>query len=178
MRIRFKYFVTKAAPATGSASLLAYDCGFDIELDHPGSKSVLVEVPVSTVCPCSLEISDIGAHNQRAHVSLQVWQDLADTRFIWLEDLICIVENSGSADMHSVLKRLDEKVITERMFRTPRFVEDVVALCKARGRAFAWPRCPARGLPVALEGRRPWQLIGDLIRSAGAEPRSALPTLS
>jgi GTP cyclohydrolase I len=126
LRMRFKYFVTKAAPATGSASLVAYDCGFDIELDHPGWKSVLVEVPVSTVCPCSLEISDVGAHNQRAHVSLQVWQNLADPRFIWLEDLICIVEKSGSADMHTVLKRLDEKAITERMFRSPRFVEDVV----------------------------------------------------
>jgi GTP cyclohydrolase I len=126
LRIRFKYFVTKSAPATGTPSLLAYDCGFDIELNHPGSKSVLVEVPVSTVCPCSLEISDVGAHNQRAHVSLKVWQDLEDSRFIWLEDLICIVEKSGSADMHSVLKRLDEKAITERMFRSPRFVEDVV----------------------------------------------------
>lgn len=124
--IRFKYFVPKAAPASGAPSLMAYDCGFDVSLDHPGCKSVIVKVPVSTVCPCSLEISDIGAHNQRAHVSVQVWQKLEDDRFVWLEDLIAIVETSASGDMHSVLKRSDEKVLTERMFRTPRFVEDVV----------------------------------------------------
>lgn len=126
LRIRFKYFVAKTAPASGASSLMAYDCGFDVHLNDPGAKSVLVEVPVSTVCPCSLEISDVGAHNQRAHVSLQVWQDLGDERFVWLEDLIALVEASGSSEMHSVLKRLDEKEITERMFRTPRFVEDVV----------------------------------------------------
>jgi GTP cyclohydrolase IB len=126
LRIRFKYFVAKAAPVSGAISLMAYDCGFDVALNHPGSKSVLVEVPVSTVCPCSLEISDIGAHNQRAHVSVQLWQTLDDKRFLWLEDLIALVETCGSAEMHSVLKRLDEKAVTERMFRTPRFVEDVV----------------------------------------------------
>jgi GTP cyclohydrolase I len=126
LRIRFKYFVPKVAPASGTLSLMAYDCGFDVELDHPGRKSVSVVVPVSTVCPCSLAISDAGAHNQRAHVSLQMWQELGDDRFIWLEDLIALVESCGSAGMHSVLKRADEKLVTEQMFRTPRFVEDVV----------------------------------------------------
>ncbi len=126
VRVRFKYFVEKSAPASGATSLLAYDCGFDVELDHPGRKSVLVDVPVSTVCPCSLEISDVGAHNQRAHVRLQVWQELGDARFIWLEDVIRLVESCASSGMHSVLKRSDEKAITEHMFRTPRFVEDVV----------------------------------------------------
>jgi GTP cyclohydrolase I len=126
LSIRFKYFVSKAAPVSAVESLIAYDCGFDVALDNTGCKSVLVEVPVSTVCPCSLEISDVGAHNQRAHVRVQLWQSLTDARFLWLEDIIALVESCGSAEMHTVLKRLDEKAVTERMFRTPRFVEDVV----------------------------------------------------
>jgi GTP cyclohydrolase I len=95
-------------------------------LDGTSSKSILVTVPVTSVCPCSLEISEIGAHNQRAEVSVQLWQDLADDRFIWLEDVVALVEACGSSAVHSVLKRPDEKAITEQMFRTPRFVEDIV----------------------------------------------------
>lgn len=126
VRIRFKYFVPKAAPASGVTSLVAYDCGFDVEVGGDGVKSIVVGVPVTSVCPCSLEISDIGAHNQRAEVTAQLTQPLHDERFIWLEDLIGLVEECGSGSVHSVLKRVDEKLITEQMFRAPRFVEDIV----------------------------------------------------
>jgi GTP cyclohydrolase I len=126
VRIRFKYFVSKAAPASGVRSLVAYDCGFDVEVGKAGAKSVIVGVPVTSVCPCSLEISDIGAHNQRAEVRVQLWQPLDDQRFIWLEALISLVEECGSGSVHTVLKRADEKFVTEQMFRSPRFVEDIV----------------------------------------------------
>jgi GTP cyclohydrolase I len=107
-------------------SLVAYDCGFDVQVGSAGAKSIVVVVPVASVCPCSLEISDIGAHNQRAEVTVQLWQPLYDRRFIWLEDLIALVEQCGSGAVHSVLKRADEKLVTEQMFRAPRFVEDIV----------------------------------------------------
>lgn len=125
-RIRFKYFVPKAAPSSGVIAPVAYDCGFDVSLHDMGSKSIVVGVPVITVCPCSLQISDIGAHNQRADVTVQLWQELEDDRFIWFEDVIALIEACASANVHTVLKRSDEKSVTERMFRSPRFVEDIV----------------------------------------------------
>ena len=124
--IKFKYFVEKTAPVSGSKSLVGYDCGFQVVLDSSAHKSVSVTVPVSTVCPCSLEISDLGAHNQRSYVTIKVDQQLDDSNLIWLEDLITIAEDSGSSETFTVLRRLDEKEITERMFASPNFVEDVV----------------------------------------------------
>lgn len=126
VRIGFKYFAPKAAPATGVTSMMAYDCGFDVSIGPTAAKALVVTVPLSSVCPCSLEISDLGAHNQRAYTTVQLWQATEDPRFIWLEDLIALVEECGSAPVYTVLKRADEKVVTERMFRSPRFVEDIV----------------------------------------------------
>jgi len=81
-----------------------------------------VQVPITTVCPCSLEISDRGAHNQRGIVRVKL---LFDT-FFWIEDVISIVEQSGSSEVYTLLKREDEKYLTEQAFKRPRFVEDVV----------------------------------------------------
>lgn len=124
--VRFKFFLSKAAPASGVRSLMAYDCAFDVTLGVGGAKSLMVEVPISTVCPCSLEISDFGAHNQRALLRIQVWQALEDECVLWLEDVIALAEECGSSPVHSVLKRVDEKALTEQMFSAPRFVEDTV----------------------------------------------------
>lgn len=124
--IGFKYFIEKAAPSSGIESLLGYDCGFEVALNKPGFKAVTVRVPVSTVCPCSMEISIQGAHNQRAEVTIQVLQNLADPRIIWIEDLVRIAEKSASGDLFTVLRRADEKFVTEKMFSSPAFVEDVV----------------------------------------------------
>lgn len=124
--ISFKYFVEKAAPSSGLKSLIGYDCGFEVELDGSGYKGVLATVPVSTVCPCSKEISEEGAHNQRANVTISVQQPLDDSRIIWLEDLIKIAERSASGEVYTTLRRTDEKTLTERMFESPAFVEDVV----------------------------------------------------
>jgi GTP cyclohydrolase IB len=124
--IRFKYFLPRAAPSSGTVALVPYDCGFDVALNGQGFKSIVVGVPIATVCPCSLAISDFGAHNQRANVIVQLWQCLDDQHFLWFENIIDAVESCASSQVHSVLKRRDEKEVTERMFRAPRFVEDVV----------------------------------------------------
>jgi len=126
INIEFKYFVEKKAPTSRLKSLVGYDCGFQVALDRTGYKEVLVTVPVSTVCPCSKEISEQGAHNQRANVTISVRQPLDDSRIIWLEDLIGIAELSASGEVYTTLRRTDEKALTERMFESPTFVEDVV----------------------------------------------------
>jgi GTP cyclohydrolase I len=81
-----------------------------------------LKVPIITVCPCSKEISEHGAHNQRGEVRVS----LRFKKFIWIEDIIRLVEESGSAEVYSVLKRDDEKYVTEKSFENPMFVEDVV----------------------------------------------------
>ncbi|HEN20608.1 MAG TPA: GTP cyclohydrolase I FolE2, partial [Desulfobacteraceae bacterium] len=83
---------------------------------------VMLYVPISTLCPCSKEISDFGAHNQRGEVRLQ----LRFIKFVWIEDIIKLVEESASSDVYSLLKREDEKYVTEKAFQNPMFVEDVV----------------------------------------------------
>lgn len=95
-------------------------------MSKPGYKCVIVNIPVSTVCPCSKEMSTEGAHNQRGIVTIKVRQKLTDNRIIWIEDLIKIAEESASSDVYTLLRRVDEKCITEKMFSNPTFVEDVV----------------------------------------------------
>jgi GTP cyclohydrolase I len=126
INMSFIYFIEKVAPESKSKSLVPYDCGFEISLNSTGYKCVVVNVPVSTVCPCSKEISNEGAHNQRATVTVKTKQKLSDKRIIWFEDLIRIAEESASGEVYGVLRRTDEKIITERMFSQPTFVEDVV----------------------------------------------------
>jgi GTP cyclohydrolase I len=126
IRISFRYFVEKTAPESKLKSPVGYDCGFEISLNRPGYKCVIVNVPVSTVCPCSKEISQEGAHNQRGIVTIKIKQKLNDKRIVWIEDLITIAEQSASSDVYTLLRRVDEKSITEKMFSHPTFVEDVV----------------------------------------------------
>jgi GTP cyclohydrolase I len=100
-----------------------YKCLFIGESDGGKTDFIVgVEVPVTTVCPCSKEISNMGAHNQRSIVTVKV----RFKKFFWIEDLIALVENSASADVYSLLKRVDEKFLTERGYENPMFVEDVV----------------------------------------------------
>jgi GTP cyclohydrolase I len=126
INIWFRYFIEKIAPESKLKSLIGYDCGFEISLSKPGYKCVIVNIPVSTVCPCSKEMSTEGAHNQRGIVTIKVKQKLTDNRIIWIEDLIKIAEESASSDVYTLLRRVDEKCITEKMFSNPTFVEDVV----------------------------------------------------
>jgi len=121
--IHFPYFIKKRAPVSGQESIMAYDCSYEASCSPRGHRFIAgVTVPVQTVCPCSKAISDAGAHNQRGLVTLRV----SLGPFFWFEDLIRIVEESGSSEIFTLLKREDEKFVTERAYSQPRFVEDVV----------------------------------------------------
>lgn len=123
MEIEFPYFIEKTAPSSGAKSLMEYVCRFAGE--NNGQKTdfmVGVTVPVTTVCPCSKEISNLGAHNQRSIVKV----NLRFRKFFWIEDVIKLVEDSASGEVYSLLKRADEKYVTEKAYRNPMFAEDVV----------------------------------------------------
>lgn len=123
MEIEFPYFVEKTAPVSGAKSLMEYMCSFSGQ-NSISRKDFLVGVvvPVTTVCPCSKEISNLGAHNQRSMVTAKV----RFKKFFWIEDLIRLVEDSASGEVYSLLKRVDEKFVTEKAHENPMFVEDVV----------------------------------------------------
>jgi len=124
IEITFPYFIEKKAPASRARGLMDYTCRI-IGTSHPNGEIDLVSevvVPISSVCPCSMEISDIGAHNQRGEVRLST----RFKKFIWMEDMIELVESCASCEVYSVLKRSDEKLVTERAFTNPKFVEDMV----------------------------------------------------
>ncbi len=124
LELNFPYFLTKSAPASGAESLVDYDVTYSASIDDRDQErtSMVLHVPITTVCPCSKEISERGAHNQRGMVSLTIRL----RRFVWMEDLIRLIEDSGSGQVYALLKRDDEKVCTEWAYDNPRFVEDVV----------------------------------------------------
>lgn len=125
LSLAFKYFLDKVTPATGLPCQLDYNCRFDAKIvDGDFAFALEVEVPVLTVCPCSLEISDQGAHSQRAIVAVRLGTQ--PDYIFWLEDLIPLIEKQGSYEVFPILKREDEKVVTERAFANAKFVEDVV----------------------------------------------------
>jgi GTP cyclohydrolase IB len=124
LEVTFPYFIKKNSPVTGSPGQMEYGCRIIGALTANNGYDLILEVnvPITTVCPCSREISSYGAHNQRGLVRLAV----RFKRFIWIEDLVRMVENAASCDVFSVLKRPDEKYVTERAYENPKFVEDVV----------------------------------------------------
>jgi len=123
IEIEFPYFKMKNAPVSGKPSLIDYTAKFHAVRSGKKKDFVLtVKVPVTTLCPCSKNISKYGAHNQRGEVTVSV-------RFrntVWIEDLITIVESSASSELYSLLKREDERFVTERAYENPVFVEDLV----------------------------------------------------
>jgi GTP cyclohydrolase I len=130
LEITFPYFLEKQSPVSAASGLMEYGCRLTGSLSSGHEHDLLaqVSVPITTVCPCSKEISDCGAHNQRGIVRLAV----RFQRFVWLEELIQCVEEEASCDVYSVLKRPDEKYVTEKAHRNPKFVEDVVRDIAAR----------------------------------------------
>lgn len=125
LEFKFKYFLDKPAPVTGFTAPMSYECSFEGIMDGEDYKFILgVVVPVTTLCPCSKEISENGAHNQRAYVSVKVSYD--ENEHIWLEDLIELVESCASCPVYPLLKRKDEKFVTEKAWENPKFVEDVL----------------------------------------------------
>ena len=119
----FPYFINKAAPVSGVKSLMDYQVSFLGEVrDGKYIMTIKVVIPVTSLCPCSKEISKYGAHNQRSHVTLTV----RTNTFVWIEDIIDIVEKQASCELYGLLKRPDEKYVTERAYDNPKFVEDMV----------------------------------------------------
>lgn len=123
VEMTFPYFVNKAAPISGVKSLLDYEVTFIGEINQ-GKYDITVKVlvPVTSLCPCSKKISDYGAHNQRSHVTVTALIN----DFIWIEDIIDLVEKQASCELYGLLKRPDEKYVTERAYDNPKFVEDMV----------------------------------------------------
>jgi GTP cyclohydrolase I len=123
IEMNFPYFVNKTAPVSGVQSLLDYDVTFIGEVvGGKASVTMKVVVPVTSLCPCSKKISERGAHNQRSHVTLT----LRTNEFVWIEDVIRIAEEQASCELFGLLKRPDEKYVTERAYDNPKFVEDMV----------------------------------------------------
>lgn len=123
--VKFKYFLEKEAPVSKCVSALDYDCEFTGMLSDDGFDFILgVEVPITALCPCSKEIADSGAHNQRGVIRARIRYN-RDV-FHWIEDLVVQLENSASCDIYPLLKRQDEKYVTEKAYATPKFVEDVL----------------------------------------------------
>jgi GTP cyclohydrolase I len=123
LEMEFPYFLTKKAPVTGRTGLVDYTARFDATACGKEIDFVLgVGVGVTTLCPCSKAISRYGAHNQRGLVTVQI----RSRKAVWIEDLIGMVESSASSELFSLLKRQDEKAVTERAYENPVFVEDLV----------------------------------------------------
>ena len=122
--VEFDYFLKKKSPITRIGGLVDYKCRFEIDSDN--MFEIEVNVPVTSLCPCSKEISKYGAHNQRSTVKIEITIDSNSNQTIWIEDLIEIAEQSASCEVYSVLKRSDEKYVTEQAYNNPAFCEDIV----------------------------------------------------
>ena len=124
IEMRFPWFVEKTAPVSGVRSLLDHDVQWRASVSAQGQQSLWLKVvvPVTSLCPCSREISVYGAHNQRSHIAIEV--EVLEP--IEVEDLIAIAERSSSCEVYGLLKRADEKYVTERAYENPKFVEDMV----------------------------------------------------
>ena len=130
LKLDFKYFIDKESPITKISAPMCYDCTFEGILENYNEEDeeyrfyLGVKVPVTTLCPCSKEISEYGAHNQRAIVSVKI--TYPEDEHIWIEDLVSQIEKCASSELYSLLKREDEKYVTEQAYNNPKFVEDVL----------------------------------------------------
>ncbi len=123
IEMTFPYFIEKSAPVSGVKSLMDYEVTFtgDVKQGKPVFM-MKVLVPVTSLCPCSRDISERGAHNQRSHVTVTV----RTSDFVWVEEIVDLIEKQASSELYGLLKRPDEKFVTERAYDNPKFVEDMV----------------------------------------------------
>ncbi|MDP3440263.1 MAG: GTP cyclohydrolase FolE2 [Azonexus sp.] len=129
IEMNFPYFINKTAPISGVQSLMDYDVTFIGDIANGEiNTSVKVVVPVTSLCPCSKKISEYGAHNQRSHVTVTA----RTNDFVWIEEIVQLVEQEASCELFGLLKRPDEKYVTERAYDNPKFVEDMVRDVAAR----------------------------------------------
>jgi len=124
IEMSFPYFINKTAPVSGVQSLLDYEVTFIGTISAGGKYefTMKVVVPVTSLCPCSKKISDYGAHNQRSHVTVTT----VTNSYLWIEELVQMIEEQASCELYGLLKRPDEKYVTERAYDNPKFVEDMV----------------------------------------------------
>ncbi len=123
IELKFPYFIKKSAPVSKASALMDYQVEFLAVLDGDRyTMTMRVMVPVTSLCPCSKEISEAGAHNQRSHVTVS----LQFRKFVWVEEIIDLVEENASCQLYAILKRPDEKYVTEKAYANPQFVEDMV----------------------------------------------------
>ncbi|KON80310.1 GTP cyclohydrolase FolE2 [Azoarcus sp. PA01] len=124
IELTFPYFINKSAPISGVQSLMDYEVTFTAEIREGGAYSFTMKtvVPVTSLCPCSKKISEYGAHNQRSHVTVTAQTN----SFLWIEELVQLVESQASCQLYGLLKRPDEKYVTEHAYDNPKFVEDMV----------------------------------------------------
>ena len=122
LELAFTYFIRKQAPVTAAAGLMDYRVTFECHSNAHDDFVMGVTAPATSLCPCSKEISRFGAHNQRCHITARV----RTTETMWIEELVRLLEDSASSEVYAVLKRPDEKFVTEEAFENPKFVEDIV----------------------------------------------------
>ncbi len=142
LELSFTYFIQKKAPVTGAPGLMDYRVTFECHSNSHDDFVMGVAAPATSLCPCSKEISLFGAHNQRCLISAKV----RTNGFMWIEELVALLESAASSEVYAVLKRPDEKFVTEEAYENPKFVEDIV-----------------RDLSLALdaEGRIAWYSINS-----------------
>lgn len=139
LRLEFPYFIVKEAPVSKMTAPMDIDCVYTAEKGEEFKLKICAAIPVQTLCPCSKEISDYGAHNQRAFAKLEI----EASEIVWLEELAAIADAGASAPVYGLLKRPDEKFVTEMAYDNPRFVEDAVreiALRLENDRRITWYR--------------------------------------
>lgn len=132
VEVKFPYFVERAAPVTESKALMDYECAFIGESNGSKDDFILrVRVPVTSLCPCSKEISDYGAHNQRGYITIDIRSNRTESgepEIVWIEELIEIAERSASSPVYALIKRSDERFVTMQAYDNPVFVEDMVRI--------------------------------------------------
>lgn len=167
VEFRFPFFVEKSAPTTGAKGLLDYEITFEVNTEGQQTDFVVhCEIPVTTLCPCSKAISARGAHNQRGLVKFSA----RFKKLVWIEDLARLVEESASSELYSVLKRPDEKAVTERAYDNPVFVEDLVRNVAQRARAHPdifWFRIEAENYE-SIHNHQAFAVMEEDKRGAGA----------
>jgi GTP cyclohydrolase I len=142
LELAFPYFIDKKAPVTGRSGKLDIDVTFEVASNGTDDFVLGLKVPATSLCPCSKEISQYGAHNQRCEMTVKV--RLASGHHLWIEELFNMIEKCASTQVFSVLKRPDEKWVTERAYENPKFVEDIVrdmAVTLSEDERIVWFQC-------------------------------------
>ncbi len=186
--VRFPYFMSRKAPVSGAESLMDYKAAFHARRDGESFAFVLqVQVPVTTLCPCSKAVSERGAHNQRGIVTVEIQSD----EFLWIEDVVEAVEACASSPLYALLKREDEKYVTEYAYDHPVFVEDLLreVTVALRPRA-TWLRVSVENVE-SIHNHSAWAVVehgelpvgatvvsGDVLLGRGGPPRNAPPDVA